>query len=124
MNTIQQIVVEADLSDVDGLITTLVAREQEMAETLQVIGSQFGLMPQIVAKVICQLGMGDPCTGEMREHVDAQYALLLTQIEENRQQQNAKYEEMGIPVRVAPFEDPLAEGAPDIMADLDSPPES
>lgn len=116
MNTIQECIDNSltdeapDEETIKHLHDTLVAREQEMAETLQLVAVRFNLMPQIVAKVICELGLGEPCAGEVKEHIDAQYAELLEQIEVNRQAQNAKYEEMGLPIRMAPFEDPLAEG--------------
>jgi hypothetical protein len=68
--------------------------------------------------------MGDPCTEEVQAHVDAQYADVLKQIETERQIAIEKYREHGYSVEIPPFQDPLAEGAPDIMADLDSPPEA
>lgn len=128
MNTIEEII-EQHISP-EGNVTpeslvalrdVLTAREQEAMDTLRVVASEFGLLPPVVAKVICLLGLGTPCEGEAREHVDAQYAALLQQIEDQRQQAIAKYAAVGIHIEPPEFKDPLADGLPAGITIPDSP---
>ena len=128
MNTIQECIestTEFDAGSGPGkqLTDALIAREQEMVGTLHMTASQFGLLPQIVAKVICMIGLGEPCTEEMRAHVDAQYARLMAQIVEQRQQAIEHYASQGISVEIPVFKDPLAADATEMVIP-DSPPEA
>jgi hypothetical protein len=128
MKTIEEIIEDHVTSDAAPSVETiaelrddLTAREQEAMDTLRVVASEFGLLPAVVAKVICMLGLGAPCEGEEREHVDAQYAALLAQIEEQRQEAIQKYAQIGIHIEPPEFKDPLAEGLPTGITIPDSP---
>lgn len=99
----------------------LIAREQEAMDTLRIVASEFGLLPPVVAKVICLLGLGTPCEGDARKHVEEQYAALLQQIEEQRQAAIQKYAQVGIHIDPPEFKDPLADGLPTGMVIPDSP---
>jgi hypothetical protein len=50
----------------DVLRALLVAREDNMADHLRLAGAQFGLIPELVAAVIADLGLGTPLSDEER----------------------------------------------------------
>lgn len=51
----------------DVLRALLTAREDSMADTLRLAGAQFGLIPELVAEVVAELGMGTEPTAEERQ---------------------------------------------------------
>lgn len=124
MKTIEEILSEHITGDAlipEGLNAALIEREQEAMDTLRIVASEFGLLPPVVAKVICLLGLGTPCEGDERKHVDEQYAALLLQIEDQRQTMIQKYAQIGVHINPPEFKDPLADGLPTGITIPDSP---
>lgn len=62
----------------------LVTREDLMADHLRLAAQQFGLMPQIVAEVVAQLGLGTPLSEEERLLVHQNFVTLMEQIAAER----------------------------------------
>ena len=70
----------------DALRAMLVTREDLMADHLRLAAQQFGLMPQIVAEVVAQLGLGTQPTEEERALIHQNFVALMEQIAEARRQ--------------------------------------
>lgn len=96
-------------------------REQEAIDRLQVLAQRFGLLPQIVAKVLQEIELGDPPTDDQRDYVNAQYAEFLRQAEAQREEAIERYRALGVPVNAPPFVDPLSEEAPADIVIPDTP---
>lgn len=91
MKTINEIVTaatEAPLTeqDVALLIGDLVAREDELADTLRLAAVQFGLYPQIVAKVFADVGVGTPPSEEGKALINSQYVQLMMELQQAQQE--------------------------------------
>lgn len=68
-----------------AMIRALQEREDAMADALRLAGVQFGLMPEIVAKVLMDVGVGTPPTPEMREYVNQQFAAFMERLRNENQ---------------------------------------
>lgn len=79
----------------DVLRAMLRTREDLMADHLRLAAQQFGLMPQIVAEVVAQLGLGTPLSAEERALVQQNFIALMEQIAEAQRQQNEGPDETG-----------------------------
>jgi hypothetical protein len=65
------------------LVKRLVERDEAMADALRVAADQYGTFPQIVAKVLMDLGLGDPePSDEYTTHVNTQFQELLRHLRE------------------------------------------
>lgn len=72
---------------IEVLKAMLVVREDTMADHLRLAAQQFGLMPQIVAEVVAQLGLGTPLSEEERALVHQNFVALMEQIAEVQRRQ-------------------------------------
>jgi hypothetical protein len=57
-----------------AVIDSVLAREDSIADILRLAGTQFGLYPEIVAKVLMDAGLGTPPTDEVRAMLNRQFA--------------------------------------------------
>lgn len=98
MSTIRE-VVTAHLPDVDVdvLVGALVEREQSMIDDLTIVASRFGVMPQIMAKVVMDMGFGEEKSPEFRDLITAQYDSLVAQMIEGLVAQGVPREAIGFP---------------------------
>lgn len=60
-----------------SLQAVLVTRENQIADFLRLAGVKFNLFPQVVSKVLMDVGIGEPVTDEQRRYIDGQFADLL-----------------------------------------------
>jgi hypothetical protein len=60
-----------------ALESALLAREDAIADVLRLAGIQFGLYPQIVAKVLADAGLGTVPDPEVKTMIDQQYVALM-----------------------------------------------
>lgn len=81
---LQRATAEDGTVNVEVLKAMLVTREDLMADHLRLAAQQFGLMPQIVAEVVAQLGLGTPLSEEERALVHQNFVTLMQQIEAER----------------------------------------
>ena len=74
------------------LHAALTAREDEIADGLRMAGAQLGAMPEFVAEVIAQLGLGTEPDAETRLHIHNQFhagmARLQQMIEEHQRRED------------------------------------
>lgn len=63
------------------LLTILIDREDNMADFLRLAGIQFGLFPQIVAKVLMDCGMGKPVDDTTRALINAQFTATMEELQ-------------------------------------------
>ena len=63
----------------------LMQREDQIAETLRVAGSQFGLFPEIVAEVLTEIGIGTPPDDTTREFIKQNFIARMQWIQQQQQ---------------------------------------
>jgi hypothetical protein len=63
------------------LTSSLVDRENIMADMFRMAGMQFGLYPQIVAEVFAEVGIGTPVTEHERRFIREQFNLLMAELQ-------------------------------------------
>lgn len=81
MLRLEEVLAQFDLGEHrDGLLSALYAREDEACDGLRIAGSQFGLFPAIVAKVLTDLGLGSPVPDEVKAMIDAEFAATMAEI--------------------------------------------
>lgn len=89
MKSIQEIVSEHNdkttVEDAEALTSALLEREDEMADHLRLAAINFGLYPQIVAKVLMDVGVGTTVSEEARVMINAQFVAIITAIQEAQQ---------------------------------------
>lgn len=90
--TIAEVLVKHNV-DVDSewgksLHEWLVTREDNMADLMRLAATQFGLYPEIVAKVLADLQMGAPITEEHKALIDRQFITLMERLQEEYRRQN------------------------------------
>lgn len=66
---------------IQPLTAALVAREDQMADTLRMAGAQFGLYPEIVAEVFAEVGVGTPVDETQRAFIRAQFNSLMEELQ-------------------------------------------
>lgn len=72
----------------DGVVNTdvlralLVAREDTMADYLRLAGAQFGLIPELVAAVISDLGLGTPLSDEEKAIIRQNFVNKMRELSE------------------------------------------
>jgi len=64
----------------DGLKQALMDREDNIADMLRLAGAQYGTFPQIVAEVLCQVGLGTPPTTEERAMIHNQFHAVIEEL--------------------------------------------
>ena len=64
----------------DGLKQALLDREDNIADMLRLAGAQFGTFPQIVAEVLCQVGLGTPLPQEERSMIHQQFHAVIEEL--------------------------------------------
>lgn len=69
-----------------AMIRALQDREDNMADLLRLAGVQFGLFPEIVAKVLTDIGLGTPLSPEAREHINQQFVALMERLHNENNQ--------------------------------------
>lgn len=86
MNTLAEVLSSVEMTDETkaALTTALLAREDEVADRLRLIGAQFGMFPQIVAEALAEVGLGTPLSPEERALVHSQFHLLMTQLQQQQ----------------------------------------
>lgn len=57
----------------DEVIRLLVAREDMIADNLRLAATQLGTFPELVAKVMADVGLGSPVTDEEKQLLDQQF---------------------------------------------------
>jgi hypothetical protein len=55
----------------------LIGRDEALADTLRLRGTEYGLLPQVVAKVLMDAGLGEPKSEEQRAYVQREYDILI-----------------------------------------------
>jgi hypothetical protein len=65
-----------------AIVAALLEREDEYLAAFHMAGAQFGVYPQIVAKVFTDLKFGTPVTDEAKALIDAQFNALMAQFRE------------------------------------------
>jgi len=82
MESIEQVCarVSAAGGDMAALVTALIEREEAIADNLRMAGAQFGLYPQIVAKVLADLEFGTPIDETQKAFVTEQFNNLMAEI--------------------------------------------
>lgn len=73
-----------------AILSSLLQREDYMADLIRAAGMQFGLFPEIVAKVIQDVGLGSPKTPEEQEYINAQFAGLMQRLREEHLRQQGE----------------------------------
>lgn len=63
-----------------SLSDALHAREEGIADLLRLAGMQFGLHSPIVAKVLMDVGLGEPPSDEMRTMINNQFAAHMEEL--------------------------------------------
>lgn len=56
------------------MIAALQDREDNMADLIRLAGVQFGTFPELVAKVLMDVGLGTPPDEALRNHINEQFA--------------------------------------------------
>lgn len=72
----------------DNLEAALVAREDGIADVLRLAGQQFGLMPEIVAEVLAEVGLGTPPDEVTRDLIRTNYVALMERLQEEHRRQH------------------------------------
>lgn len=65
-----------------AIVAALLEREDEYLAAFHMAGAQFGVYPQIVAKVFTDLKFGTPVSDEAKALIDAQFQTLMDQFRE------------------------------------------
>src|SRR5262245_57311002 len=65
----------------EALVEALVAREEAIVGLLHLAAMQFGMYPQIVAKVILDVGLGAPKSEPEKQMIEGAFVHLMQQIE-------------------------------------------
>jgi hypothetical protein len=76
--------------DWDDMVVALTAREDSMADGLRLAGSNLGAMPEFVAEVIAQIGLGTPPSEEGRALLRQQFAARMAWLQEQFRQQGGQ----------------------------------
>lgn len=86
MSTIEQIVrrhVGPMAGNSIALLTAdLAGREDEIADNLRLAAIQFGLFPEIVAKVLTDIGLGTPPSEQGKAMIEANFKALMDRLHE------------------------------------------
>lgn len=69
------------------LIECLIAREDRIADALRVAGSQLGTYPELVAKVLADVGLGSPVDEQTKALLDKQFTERVQWINEQIRRQ-------------------------------------
>ena len=72
--TLDDVLAGYTITDPDGLKAALLVREENMADLIRLAGTQFGLFPEIVAKVLNDVGLGPAPSAEEVEMVNQAFA--------------------------------------------------
>jgi hypothetical protein len=70
------------------LIAALTKREDEMADSLRLAATQFGLYPEIVAEVLAEVGLGTPPSPEARQMIHDNFVNLMERLRREHEQGN------------------------------------
>ena len=62
------------------LIRNLTAREESLADFFRLAASQFGMYPEIVAKVLADSGIGEPISNEQYQHLQRNFVALMERL--------------------------------------------
>lgn len=65
----------------------LLGREDAMADLLRLAAAQFGMYPQIVSKVLMDVGMGTAPSPEAEALINHQFAALMAELQEQHRRQ-------------------------------------
>lgn len=66
--------------DWDSLKERLTEREEAIVGLLHLAAAQFGMYPQIVAKILMDVGLGSPPEDAVRTMINNQFAALMEEI--------------------------------------------
>lgn len=66
----------------DELIRDLIHREDLIADMLRTAGAQLGTFPEFVAKVLADVGLGEPVTPEHHQYLNQQFAARLAWLQD------------------------------------------
>jgi len=64
------------------MVSNLIAREDAIADALRMAGAQFGVYPEIVAKVLMDLELGTPPTPEVARMIQQQFIDLMERLQQ------------------------------------------
>lgn len=83
MSTVAELV-ERHADNKDALVGALQEREDNIKQRLNIAGTQFGLMPFIVAAVLVDVGLGTPPSDEERALIQQNYVNGMRALQEGR----------------------------------------
>lgn len=70
----------------DALVADLIEREDLIADQLRVAGSQLGTFPELVAKVLADVGLGTPVSEEQMVYLNQQFTARVAWLQEQFRQ--------------------------------------
>jgi hypothetical protein len=88
--TVAEVVEQARDEDAGSdrhLIECLIAREDRIADALRIAGTQLGTYPELVAKVLADVGLGTPVSAEVKAMLDMQFIARINWLNEQIRRQ-------------------------------------
>lgn len=79
---------DLDEATTTALVSALQERDQAVADYLRIIGSNFGMYPQIVAEALAEVGLGLPLSTEERALIHSAYHQLINELNQQGNDNN------------------------------------